>query len=54
MLVVLARHDSPPAPTPMTEIDWPDLSSSMLHMYVSNISDVSEVWCNCFILVLQK
>ena len=26
----------------------------MLHMYVSNVSDVSDVYCNCFILTLQK
>jgi hypothetical protein len=28
--------------------------SPILHMYVSSVSDVSDVCCNCFILMLQK
>jgi hypothetical protein len=51
-LVVLTRHGSPLAPTPTAGIGWPDLSSLMLYMYVSSISDVSDICCNYFILML--
>ena len=32
----------------------PDLPSHMLQMYVSSVSDVSEVCCRCFVWMLQK
>jgi hypothetical protein len=54
VLVVLGCRGSTPDPTPMVGIGWPSLSSSMLHMYVLSVSDVSYVCCNCFILMLQK
>jgi hypothetical protein len=54
VLVVLACRGSPSAPTSTTGIDWPNLLSPMLYMYVSSISDVSDVCCNHFILMLQK
>jgi hypothetical protein len=40
VLVVLARRGSLLAPTLIAGIDWPGLPSSMLHMYVLNVSDV--------------
>jgi hypothetical protein len=45
VLVVLARRGSPPAPTLMVGINWPDFPFPMLHMYVSSVSDVLDVCC---------
>ena len=55
--VVLARSRSPPAPTVSPGIDRSrplSLSPPMLQMYVSIVSEVLEVYCNCFIWMLQK
>jgi hypothetical protein len=55
MLVVLTCRYSPPAPTPMAVIDRHSRSPSpMLKIYISSISDVSEVYCSYFIWLLQK
>jgi hypothetical protein len=54
VLVVLARRGLPPAPTLMAEIDWPGFLSPMLHMYVSSVSDVSDICCNYFINDVAK
>jgi hypothetical protein len=42
------------AHAPRPESIRPDLPSYMLQMYVSSVSDVSEVCCRCFIWKLQK
>jgi hypothetical protein len=54
VLVVLARCSSPPAHTPTARIEWPGLPFPILHMYVSSVSDVSDVCCNLFHLDVAK
>jgi hypothetical protein len=54
VLVVFARCGSPSAPTPTGGINWPNLPSFMLHLYISSVSDLLDVCCKCFILMLQK
>lgn len=54
ILLVLARCHSPPAPAPTVESTGTGAPFSMLQIYISSVSKVSAVCCNCFIRMLQK